>query len=72
MAMLARDIRPARAFRDAAASDLNNFEIGPAFDQGFVRALAYSPFTLMRRFAAVVEMSCIRESASPKFAFTWT
>ena len=45
MAMLARDLRPSRAFRDAAASDLNNFEIGPAFDQGFVRALACSPIS---------------------------
>ena len=45
MAMLARDFRPARAFRDAAASDLSNFEIEPAFDQGFVRALAYSPIS---------------------------
>ena len=36
-AMIARDSGHARSFRDAAASDLNDFDVGPAFDQGFVR-----------------------------------
>ena len=35
--MIARDSGHARSFRDAAASDLNDFDVGPAFDQGFVR-----------------------------------